>query len=146
MEGRPANVEGGGRLRLDVALFAPPPPRRLTGQGAAAGAPQPDAGWRTVEWLTTPTANQLMLVRIGWIASNKDPSASLALRRAPNLRFVLVAPGSAQQVRAPVVLPIETGAVGEGVQRVVRGVQAPRAMLADATKALQAELDQFLAG
>jgi ABC-type glycerol-3-phosphate transport system substrate-binding protein len=108
----------------------------------ATGAPQPDAGWRFMEWLTTPAANQLMLEKVGWIAYNKELASKLDLRRVPNLRFVLDAPSKAQQVRAPVVLPIETAAVGQGVQRVVRGEQSPREMLAEVMKTLQAELDQ----
>jgi multiple sugar transport system substrate-binding protein len=108
----------------------------------ASGAKEPDAGWRFVEWLTTPAANQLMLDKIGWIAYNRELATTLDLRRVPNLRFVLDAPSKAQQVGAPVTLPIETVAVAQGVQRVVRGEQGAREMLGEATKSLQTDLDQ----
>ena len=53
MEGRPANVEVVGRLRLDAALFAPPPPRRpgqrgrTRKKGARLPTPQAMAAQRT---------------------------------------------------------------------------------------------------
>ena len=53
MEGRPANVEVVGRLRLDAALFAPPPPRqpgqrgRTRKKGARLPTPQTMAVTRT---------------------------------------------------------------------------------------------------
>ena len=53
MEGRPENVEVVGRLRLDAALFAPPPPRRpgqrgrTRKKGARLPTPQAMAATRT---------------------------------------------------------------------------------------------------
>jgi ABC-type glycerol-3-phosphate transport system substrate-binding protein len=110
----------------------------------STNAPHADAAWKFIEWLTSPRANQMMLDEIGWIAYNKELLKGLDLKRMPNLRFVLDAPAQAQQVLAPVVLPINTDVVGAGVQRVIRGEQAAREMLADVTRALQADLDDAL--
>jgi ABC-type glycerol-3-phosphate transport system substrate-binding protein len=108
------------------------------------GAPEAGAAWRFVEWLTTPPANQLMLDSVGWIAYNKDLSKALDLSKVPNLRFVLDAPARAEQVRAPVVLPITFGALDEGIRKVINGQQGTREMLAEAQRTLQGELDEAL--
>jgi multiple sugar transport system substrate-binding protein len=108
------------------------------------GAAQSDAAWRFVEWLTTPAANQLMLDSIGWIAYNKDLGKSLNMTKVPNLRFVLDAPSKAEQVRAPVVLPIPTTAIEDGVKRVINGQQGTREMLAEVQRTLQSDLDEAL--
>jgi ABC-type glycerol-3-phosphate transport system substrate-binding protein len=110
----------------------------------SSGAPHADAAWKFVEWLTTPKANQMMMDSIGWIAYNKDLSKGLDLTRVPNMKFVLDAPAQAQQVLAPTNLPIATDAVGEGVQRVLKGQQGAREMLAEVTKTLQAALDDAM--
>ena len=97
-----------------------------------------------MEWLTSPPANQLMLNSVGWIAYNKDLSKGLDLSKVPNLRFVLDAPAKAEQVRAPVVLPIAFGALDEGIRKVINGQQGTREMLAEAQRTLQGELDEAL--
>jgi ABC-type glycerol-3-phosphate transport system substrate-binding protein len=110
----------------------------------STGAPNADAAWRFVEWLTTPTANQLLMESVGWIAYNKDLGKSLDLKKFPNMRFVLDAPAKADQVTAPVVLPISLVPMEAGVQRVIKGQQGPREMLADVQKQLQNDLDEAL--
>jgi multiple sugar transport system substrate-binding protein len=110
----------------------------------AKGAPQPEAAWRFLEFLTTAPAGQLMFDRIGWISYNKEVAQALDTRRAPNARFALDAPAKAQQVLAAVVLPVETTMVADGLQRVLRGEQSAREMLQQATKELQTALDDAL--
>jgi ABC-type glycerol-3-phosphate transport system substrate-binding protein len=110
----------------------------------AKGAPQPEAAWRFLEFLTTAPAGQLMFDRIGWISYNKEVAQALDTRRAPNARFALDAPTKAQQVLAAVVLPVETTMVADGMQRVLRGEQSAREMLQQATKELQTALDDAL--
>jgi multiple sugar transport system substrate-binding protein len=109
-----------------------------------SGAAQPEASFRFMEWLTTPEANQRILDEIGWIGYNKAVATGLRIDRVPNLRFVLDAPRLAQQVLAPVILPVETEAVNAGVQRVLAGQQGAREMLQEATHQLQTALDEAL--
>jgi ABC-type glycerol-3-phosphate transport system substrate-binding protein len=110
----------------------------------STGAPSVEAAWQFVEWLTTPTANQLLMESVGWIAYNKELGKGLDLRKFPNMRFVLDSPAKADQVTAPVVLPISLVPMEAGVQRVIRGQQGPREMLADVQKQLQNDLDEAL--
>src|SRR5436190_7962672 len=112
----------------------------------ATGAAHADQAWQFIAWLTTPVANQLMLASIGWIAYNKDLAKGLDVSHVPNMRFVLDAPTKADQVAAPIVLPISTAAMADGVQRVINGQQGPREMLADVQKQLQYDLDDVLRG
>jgi hypothetical protein len=95
LEGRPANVEVVGRLRLDAALFAPPPPRR-PGQrgrprtrGARLPTPQAMAAQRTERG----TWHRLRLVLYGKTVTPLVFRGTAlwygALREAP-VRFVVV--------------------------------------------------------
>lgn len=109
-----------------------------------SGAAQPEAGFRFMEWLTTLEANQRILDEIGWLGYNKAVAAGLRIDRVPTLRFVLEAPRLAQQVLAPVILPVETDAISAGVQRVLAGQRGAREMLQEATHQLQTALDEAL--
>jgi maltose-binding protein MalE len=110
----------------------------------AAGAPQPDAAFRFMEYVTTAAANQIILDQIGWIGYNKEVAQQLDVERVPNLRFVLDAPQKAQKVLAPVILPFESTADGDGMERVIAGQQSAREMLQQVTHELQVELDEAL--
>ncbi|MDQ3703353.1 MAG: extracellular solute-binding protein [Chloroflexota bacterium] len=112
----------------------------------ARGAPQPDAAWRFLEYLTSGAAGQQMFDRIGWISYNKEVARTVDVRRVPNARFAFDAPAKAQQVLAPVVLPVEAAVVGQGVQRVLRGEQSAREMLQQAGRELQGALDEARRG
>ncbi len=107
-----------------------------------AGAPRPDAAWRYMEFLTTPDANQLIQDIIGWVGYNRDVAQKLKVDPASNMPFVMEAPAKAERVAAPVVLPIGTGAVGQGLQRVIKGEQSAREMLQQAQQQVQSELDE----
>jgi hypothetical protein len=95
MEGRPANVEVVGRLRLDAALFAPPPPRRpgQRGRPRKRGDRLP-----TPEALATTRTQQGAWHRLRLVLYGK-PVAPLVLRgtalwygalRDHPIRFVVV--------------------------------------------------------
>ncbi|MGH2370431.1 MAG: hypothetical protein ACRDI2_19830, partial [Chloroflexota bacterium] len=62
----------------------------------------------------------------------------------PNMPFVMEAPGKAKQVLAPVILPVGTGAVTTGLQRVITGEIGAREMLQQAQQEIQTELDDAL--
>ncbi|MGH2371489.1 MAG: extracellular solute-binding protein, partial [Chloroflexota bacterium] len=133
-------------LRLGIG-WAPPTPAkqrtfvRVGGSWCiclAAGAPAADAAFRFIEYVTTPPAAQIILDHIGWIDYNKEVAEQLNVEQVPNLRFVLDAPKKAQKLLAPVVLPIETTAVNDGLDRVLAGQQSARDMLQQVERELQA--------
>jgi ABC-type glycerol-3-phosphate transport system substrate-binding protein len=97
-----------------------------------------------MEFLTTPEANQLIQDIIGWVGYNKDVAQQLKVDPASNMPFVLEAPGKAERVLAPVVLPVGTGVVDQGLEQVVRGEQSAREMLQQAQQQLQTDLDEAL--
>lgn len=138
------------QVRVGISWSPMEKPRKVISVGGghfsclSTGAPHADAAWTFIDWCTSAKANQMMMDEIGWIAYNKDLAKGLDLKRVPNMRFVLDAPAQAQQVLAPSNLPINTDAVGAGVQKVIKGEQAPREMLADVTKLLQTDLDDAL--
>lgn len=111
-----------------------------------AGAPQPEAGFRYMEFLTTPEANQLIQDIIGWVGYNKEVAQKLKIETGSNMQFALDAPTKAEKVLAPVVLPIATAPVGQGLQKVIAGDLAAREMLQQAQQQLQTELDEALRG
>ncbi len=106
------------------------------------GAPQPDAAFRYMEYLTTPEANQLIQDSIGWVGYNKDVAQKLKVDPASNMPFVMEAPAKADKVLAPVVLPIGSGPVNEGLQKVIAGETSAREMLSQAQQRMQAALDE----
>lgn len=109
-----------------------------------AGAPQPDATFGFMRYLTTPEANQIIFDSVGWVGFNKNVAAQTDVTHLPNMRFVLDAPAKVQRLLAPVVLPIDTTPVDDGVQQVIDQHQSTSDMLKQASQQLQAQLDQAL--
>lgn len=132
--------------------WAPPQKRGATfvevGNGwnvsLATGAAQGDAGFRFMEWLTTPRASQLLLDNIGWIAFNKEVAEKLNVEKYPTLRIALDAPAKAKQISAPTFLPIDTGPVTAGINDVITGKLSAKEMLQQVTQQLQNDLDNVL--
>ena len=95
MEGRPANVEVVGRLRLDAALFTPPPPRRpgQRGRPRTRGARLPTPQAMATERTERETWHRLRLILYGkTVAPLVFRGTALwygAFREAP-VRFVVV--------------------------------------------------------
>jgi multiple sugar transport system substrate-binding protein len=136
--------------RIGIGWAPAEKPRQFIQLGGAwtvtlpTGAKQPDAGFRFMEYLTTAEANQLILDHIGWIGYNKEVAEKLNIEKVPNMRFVLDAPRKAKEVHAPIILPVGTGAVNTGLQRVIAGELSAREMLQGAQREIQAELDEAL--
>jgi hypothetical protein len=95
LEGRPANVQVVGRLRLDAALFAPPPPRRpgQRGRPRKCGARLPTPAIMAATRTQHGTWHRLRLVLYGKTVTPLVFRGTAlwysALRAAP-LRFVVV--------------------------------------------------------
>ena len=106
------------------------------------GAAQPDAGFHLIEYLTTGPALQQIFDGIGWLAYNHNIAQTLKTDHAPNIRFALSAPAQAKRLLEPIILPVPTTILTNGVSDVIAGKVAPATMLQQATQQLQAALDQ----
>ncbi|HEX2037518.1 MAG TPA: extracellular solute-binding protein [Chloroflexota bacterium] len=125
---------------------------QLIGGWAAAmpaGVKQPDAAWRWMDWLTSATANQILLDEFGFLNGNRTVIKELKYENTPGLKFYLDSLSQADKVVPPINLPIwaelDRG-YRTGLDEVGQGKKSARVMLDDLQTLMQQLLDQVVMG
>jgi ABC-type glycerol-3-phosphate transport system substrate-binding protein len=123
---------------------------QLIGGWAAAmpaGVKQPDAAWRWMDWLTSATANQILLDEFGFLNGNRTVIKELKYENTPGLKFYLDSLSQADKVVPPINLPIwaelDRG-YRTGLDEVGQGKKSARVMLDDLQTQMQQLLDQVV--